>query len=96
MQLTQYRRFICWIGVLALSSFGVSFLYAQAPPGTKSETGLTASELFSGSSNSVSGMLNFDQSVGWNFTPGLGVDVGVPYSLVTRPGIFESTNGYQG
>src|SRR5690349_12687690 len=58
--------------------------------------GPTASEVFSGTSTSVNGMLNFDTSVGWNFTKNFGADVGVPYFLITRPGIFEDTAGYRG
>ena len=63
---------------------------------TNETKGPTASEMFSGTSSSVSGMLSFDTSVGWNFTKNFGADVGVPYFLITRPGIFEDTAGYRG
>jgi hypothetical protein len=97
MQGIQINKLPGIIAILSLVSFGPSVLQAQSPPAPiGSETGLTASELFSGSSNSVNGMLSFDQSVGWNFSKNFGVDVGVPYFLDTRPGLFESTTGYQG
>jgi len=58
--------------------------------------GPTFTELFSGFSSNVSGMLKFDTSVGWNFTRNFGFDAGVPYFLETRPGLFAGTAGRLG
>jgi hypothetical protein len=57
------------------------------------DKGPTVTETFSGSSNSISGMLKADTSLGWNFSRNFGVEVGVPYLLDTRPGIFAGTSG---
>ena len=57
------------------------------------DRGPTATEVFSGSSTPISGMLKADTSLGWNFTKHLGVEVGVPYLFDTRPGIFAGTSG---
>jgi hypothetical protein len=57
------------------------------------DRGPTASELFSASSTSVSGMMMFDTAVGWNFSKNFGFDAGVPYLFDTRPGVFASTSG---
>lgn len=77
--------------------YGYGYGYGTASGwGSRTENGPTASEVFSGTSTSVSGMLGFDTSVGWNFSRHFGVDVGVPYFLYTRPGLFEDTAGYQG
>ncbi|MGH9326920.1 MAG: hypothetical protein ACRD2B_09600 [Terriglobia bacterium] len=61
-----------------------------------SEPGPTASELVSGTSTSVAGMVMFDTNVGWNFTQHFGVDAGLPYLFDTRPGIFANTSGRLG
>lgn len=60
---------------------------------SEQDKGATASELISGSSTSISGMVKFDTNLGWNFTKHFGVDLGVPYLLNTRPGIFAGTSG---
>jgi len=60
------------------------------------DKGATANEIVSATSNSISGMLKFDTNIGWNFTKHFGVDVGVPYMLNTRPGLFSSTQGKLG
>ena len=75
--------------------FGCSELMAQDTWNGKigEDRGPTASELFSASSTNVSGMLNFDTSVGWNFSKNFGFDVGAPYLFDTRPGVFASTSG---
>ena len=70
--------------------------YAQNSSTSGESTGPTASELITGNSTSVSGGLTFDSSVGWNFNKHLGADVGIPYLLLTRPGLFEDTAGYRG
>jgi hypothetical protein len=78
------------VAVLVLSPA----LWAQnADP---SEPGPTASELVTASSTSVSGGLNFDSSVGWNFTQHFGGDIGLPYMFNTRPGLFAGTAGRLG
>ena len=74
--------------------FGCLTLKAQDydPNGKPHEDkGPTFSELVSGSSNNVSGMLKLDTSIGWNFTKNFGADIGVPYLFNTRPGLFDST-----
>ncbi|MGH9406361.1 MAG: hypothetical protein ACRD3D_11070 [Terriglobia bacterium] len=77
---------------MALSLLVVcSMLKAQSVD--PNEKGPTASELISGSSTSIGGMLMFDTSVGWNFNPHFGVDVGIPYLFDTRPGLFANTSG---
>lgn len=78
------------------SGYTQNYGYAQNPSNTGRESGATASETVSGTSTSVSGGLMFDTSVGWNFNRHFGVDVGVPYLMFTRPGLFEDTAGYQG
>jgi len=70
--------------------------YAQNSSTSGRESGPTAAEVVSGTSTSVSGGLMFDTSAGWTFNRHFGVDVGVPYLLFTRPGLFEDTAGYQG
>ena len=80
---------LCLAAILLISAT----LCAQT---TAETVGPTASEVFSGRSTSVSGMLSFDTSVGWNFTTNFGTDVGLPYFLITRPGLFEDTAGYRG
>ena len=71
--------------------------YAQNNSGINGEgVGPTASELITGNSTSVTGGLTFDSSVGWNFNQHIGADVVIPYLLLTRPGLFEDTTGYQG
>ena len=81
---------------LLLLACSVSLLKGQDydPNGKPHEDkGATASELVSGASTSISGMVKLDTRVGWNFTKNLGYDVGVPYLLDTRPGIFTGTSG---
>jgi hypothetical protein len=86
------------MGAIFLSLFATSMLQAQnlGNPNMNENVGPTASELFSGSSSSLGGGLTFDTSVGVNFTKNFGADIGVPYFLITRPGIFESTPGQNG
>lgn len=78
------------------SGYTQNYGYAQGSSNSGRESGPTASEVVSGTSTSVSGGLSFDSSVGWTFNRHFGVDVGVPYFMFTRPGLFEDTAGYQG
>jgi hypothetical protein len=98
MYLRQDRRLVILITAIFLASFAVPTLRAQTVGSAAPSEGVgpTASELVSGSSSSVGGMLSFDTSVGMNFTKNFGADIGVPYFLVTRPGIFASTQGRTG
>lgn len=63
---------------------------------SREDKGPTASEMISGTSNSIEGGVVFDTNVGWNFTKHFGVDVGLPYMLMTRPGIFAGTSNRLG
>jgi hypothetical protein len=98
MQVMQVRKCFLWIWVVSLCLFTSSALQAQNAGNTASseDVGPTASELISGRSNSISGNLVFDTSVGVNFTSHFGADLGVPYFLLTRPGIFAGTSGRSG
>ena len=49
--------------------------------------------MITASSNSISGILKMDTTIGWNFTKNFGVDVGVPHLFNTRPGLFAGTAG---
>src|SRR5690242_6186786 len=92
-QAKSYTYLAAGISLLFLASV----MRAQSPASATGEnTGPTAAELVSGSSTSLGGMLKFDTSVGYNFTKNFGADIGVPYFLVTRPGLFESTLGQAG
>ncbi len=98
MQVKQVRKSMYLMGVASLSLLATSTLRAQnlGNQTANEEKGPTASVVVSGNSTSVSGGLSFDPSVGMNFTKNFGVDVGVPYFLYTRPGIFASTAGRNG
>jgi hypothetical protein len=63
---------------------------------SREDKGATASETISATSNSISGGLTIDTNIGWNFTKHFGVDVGVPYMLLTRPGLFAGTSNSLG
>lgn len=84
------------IGVLLLSGPALMAQGNQSGANSTEGAGATASEIFSGSSNAISGMLKTDTNIGWNFTQHFGVDVGVPYMFNTRPGIFAGTSGRLG
>jgi hypothetical protein len=60
------------------------------------DRGPTASETISANSNAITGMVKFDTNIGWNFTKHFGIDVGVPFMLNTRPGLFAGTQGRLG
>jgi len=81
--------------VAIVCAFASSGLMAQDNWNGKigEDRGPTASEMFSASSTSVSGMMMFDTSVGWNFSKNFGFDVGAPYLFDTRPGVFAPTSG---
>ena len=92
----KYLKHLVWGTVLVLTC---SVLHAQDydPNGKPHEDkGPTASEIVSGSSNSIGGMVKLDTSIGWNFTKNFGVDVGVPVMFATRPGIFAGTSNRLG
>ena len=88
MQVGQIRKYFFLAGALSLSLLAASLLhgqtsanastngqnsgYAQNPANSGESVGPTASELISGTSTSVSGSLNFDTSVGWNFSKHFG------------------------
>jgi hypothetical protein len=84
------------IGMLLLSSLALKAQDNQSNGNSPEDKGATATEVFSGSSNSISGMLKSDTNIGWNFTQHFGIDVGVPYLFNTRPGIFAGTSGRLG
>ena len=92
----KYTPFVLTLLVMVLTSPTLKGQDYDPNAKTSEDKGPTASELISGSSNSISGMLKFDTSVGWNFTKNFGVDVGVPYMFNTRPGIFAGTSGRLG
>ena len=76
--------------VVALFACSVLLQAQDYDPNAKQNEnkGFTASELISGASTSINGMVTFDSSVGFNFTKNFGFDVGVPYLFDTRPGVF--------
>jgi hypothetical protein len=84
------------IGFLFVSGAALKAQDNQANGNSSEDKGATATEIFSGSSNSISGMLKTDTNIGWNFTQHFGVDVGVPYLFNTRPGLFAGTSGRLG
>lgn len=63
---------------------------------SREDKGATASILTSGSSSVLDGIATFDGNIGYNFTHHFGIDVGVPYSLLTRPGFFTGTSDRPG
>ena len=78
--------------MLLLLTSSVSLLRGQDydPNGQPHEDkGATASEMVSGSSTSISGMVKLDTSIGWNFTKNFGFDVGVPYPVRYPTGDFH-------
>src|SRR5579863_9411153 len=89
-----------WIGSIAFVLLSGAALLAQDNPPDEhpvgEDKGPTASETIYLNSDSISGMAKFDTNLGWNFTRHFGFDVGVPYMLNTRPGLFASTNGSLG
>jgi len=89
---TRVLRNYLALEVILLLSCAVLKAQDYDPNGTPHEDkGPTFSELFSGASTSISGMLKLDTSIGWNFTKNFGFDVGAPYLFDTRPGIFAGT-----
>lgn len=98
MQVKQVRKCVLLVWVVSLCFFASSALEAQNVNNTSAseDVGPTASELISGRSSAISGVLTFDTSIGVNFTKNFGADIGVSYHLVTRPGIFASTSGRSG
>lgn len=95
MQVRQVKPRIYIAAGISLLFFASS-LGAQTASSGSENTGPAASELVTGSSTSLGGMLKFDTGVGYNFTKNFGADVGIPYFLVTRPGLFEDTLGHPG
>lgn len=98
MYLSACKKGVQSVGWLVVLLLACSALMAQDNNNGNDKNGQenkgpTFTETFSGSSTSISGMLNMDTRVGWNFTRHLGVEVGVPYLFDTRPGIFAGTSG---
>ena len=90
------RKVRMYVGLACMAFLLLTCSFLDAQDNYNEQKGPTAYELFSASSTNVSGMLNFDTSIGYNFSKKLGVDVGVPYLFDTRPGVFDSTSGQIG
>jgi hypothetical protein len=78
---------------VALLLLASSVLAADSPDKSQykdEEKGFTLYERFEGSSNTLGKVMKFDSTVGYNFNPFFGVDVGLPVYMV-RPSTTSSS-----
>src|ERR1700737_4516284 len=88
-----YRGINCACLSLAMLGAYTSTARTQALPSGRARPGLTLSETFAGSRSSSGSVLNMSNTVGYDFTRRLGMDVTVPFYFVLPP---TKTNGFAG
>src|SRR3979411_365704 len=88
-----YRGITCACLLLAMLGNYASAARAQALPSGRARPGLNLYETFAGSRSSSGSVLNMSNTVGYDFTRRLGMDITVPFYFVLPP---TKTNGFAG
>ncbi len=86
------RTIACAWFLLAMLFAGISAARAQALPSGRANRGMKLYETFAGSSSSSGSVFNITNTLGYDFTGHIGVDVSLPIYFVRPP----ANNGFAG
>src|SRR6202165_4828476 len=93
----SYRRIACACLLIAMLGGGACAARAQAMPSGRANQGMSLYESFQGSSSSSGSVFSMSNTVGYDFTRQLGMDLALPIYFVLPPtqknGFAASTTG---